>query len=80
MKRIELIRVGIFLCLAAVVSLPASGQQEVIVSDGEEGIVLDKKTGDYVIMYFGYSRESYGVVFVPATKIDPVARRYGTEQ
>ena len=60
--------VGLFFCL--VCSAPKAQ---------EEAIVLDPSTGNYVINYRGFNldtgtRSWQRVIFVPATKIDPVAK------
>ena len=39
---------------------------------GQEGVVLDPQTGDYIVTYkSGYSGKIYQLVFVPSTKIKP---------
>ncbi len=44
-------------------------------SMGSEGIELNPQTGDYTVRYkSGYSGKMHEVIFVPATKIDPILK------
>lgn len=56
------------LCLGVLGAFPALAQ--------EESIVLDPGTGNYIVNYRGFPPEEqmYRVVFVPATKIEPVVK------
>ncbi len=57
--------------VALLLSLPVIGQQEIVVQEGDDRILYDKTSGDYHIIYRGYTGELYEAVFVPATKINP---------
>lgn len=68
MKRTKLVCLFTLLCIGAAFSLPASAQ--------DESIVLDPDTGNYIITFRSTfpSRELHRIVFVPATKIDPLVK------